>query len=135
MRLLNAISGQMNDFLSEENTPAYAILSHTWSDEEVTLADMARPDVQLKKGHAKIRGCCRQAAVDGFEWVWVDTYVLIFLPSVTRRVKFTIAILGVASIRPAAPSFLKPSTPCSSGTSGLQYATHISVTYQVLTMN
>ncbi|KAJ8108095.1 hypothetical protein ONZ43_g6530 [Nemania bipapillata] len=39
MWLLNACSWEMKDFMSEADTPPYAILSHTWSDEEVSFRD------------------------------------------------------------------------------------------------
>ena len=55
--------------------PTYAILSHTWGDNEVTFEDIEeeRPSVRRKKGYAKIWYCCRQARADGHQWVWVDT--------------------------------------------------------------
>jgi hypothetical protein len=55
--------------------PPYAILSHTWgeADEEVKLQDVGTPGVAQKAGYAKIKGCCRQAQVDGLAYAWVDT--------------------------------------------------------------
>jgi hypothetical protein len=55
--------------------PSYAILSHTWGegDEEVKLQDLGAPGVERKAGYAKIKGCCRQAQMDGLVYAWVDT--------------------------------------------------------------
>lgn len=59
------------------HVPAYAILSHTWGTEEVTLQDMeANADMSKtasKAGWAKIRFCADQAAADGLQYFWVDT--------------------------------------------------------------
>ncbi|KAH6999350.1 heterokaryon incompatibility protein-domain-containing protein [Ilyonectria destructans] len=51
----------------------YAILSHTWGEEEVTFQDFYKPGRHLKKGFKKILACCKQANEDGIRWVWVDT--------------------------------------------------------------
>jgi hypothetical protein len=57
------------------NVPAYAILSHTWGDDdqEVTLKDLAEGSGKSKTGYQKIRFCGEQAARDGFRYIWVDT--------------------------------------------------------------
>ncbi|KAI0377291.1 heterokaryon incompatibility protein-domain-containing protein [Hypomontagnella monticulosa] len=76
MRLLNSCSGEMKFFLSYTHIPPYAILSHTWGDEEVTYKDwktLSWKEVRSKKGFQKIEYCCQQAASDGLEWVWIDT--------------------------------------------------------------
>lgn len=39
MRLLNTGTYQLHAFLGKE-TPAYAILSHTWDDEEILFDDL-----------------------------------------------------------------------------------------------
>lgn len=76
MRLLNSCSGEMRTFMSYSDVPPYAILSHTWDEEEVSYQDwqtLPWPALQEKKGFQKIEYCCQQAARDGLEWVWVDT--------------------------------------------------------------
>ncbi|KAI1324210.1 heterokaryon incompatibility protein-domain-containing protein [Xylariaceae sp. FL0255] len=76
MRLLNACSWELRDFISEKNTPPYAILSHTWGDEEVSFRDWETQPatlVETKEGFVKIEYCCAQAISDGYEWVWIDT--------------------------------------------------------------
>jgi hypothetical protein len=72
MRLINAKTVQVQEFPSDESVPAFAILSHTWSDQECTLRHM-EANVKDRMGYAKIEHCCRQALKDGLQWVWVDT--------------------------------------------------------------
>ena len=60
----------------EKDKPKYAILSHTWNDDEVTFQDMVKGTAQGKKGYTKIEYCCKQALLDALEYTWVDTYVL-----------------------------------------------------------
>jgi hypothetical protein len=76
MRLINASSPTLDveEFLIGSQIPPYAILSHTWDQEEVTLDDMQ--DLRLakrKKGLNKIEAACRLAKEDGLQYVWVDT--------------------------------------------------------------
>ncbi|KAK4442736.1 heterokaryon incompatibility protein-domain-containing protein [Podospora aff. communis PSN243] len=77
MRLLNSATGLMRDFVSDDDMPDYAILSHTWeSDQEISFRqweDRQAFDISHKTGFVKIERFCAQAARDGFEWVWVDT--------------------------------------------------------------
>ncbi|KAJ0158907.1 Vegetative incompatibility protein HET-E-1 [Colletotrichum tanaceti] len=72
MRLLNAQSLHLREFY-DDSVPVYAILSHTWEDDDVTLQDLTGPAGTAKAGFSKIRACCNQAIKDGYEWVWVDT--------------------------------------------------------------
>ncbi|KAF2726451.1 HET-domain-containing protein, partial [Polyplosphaeria fusca] len=62
---------------SSDPIPTYAILSHTWGKEEVTLRDMEadadRSKTTSKAGWAKIQFCADQAAADGLQYFWVDT--------------------------------------------------------------
>jgi hypothetical protein len=53
--------------------PPYAILSHTWEKEEVSMHDLAQPNVSRKAGFKKIRYCCEKALKDNLEYAWVDT--------------------------------------------------------------
>ncbi|KAI0849257.1 HET-domain-containing protein [Daldinia vernicosa] len=75
MRLLSSSSGEMKFFPSRAGIPPYAILSHTWEEEEVSFQDWQgeREKVKKVKGFRKIEYCCQQAVKDGFDWVWVDT--------------------------------------------------------------
>jgi hypothetical protein len=88
----------------------YAILSHTWEEEEVSFQEMRANDrAKREKGYKKIEKCCQQARVDGYEYAWVDTCWYgsgnIYTYQLTRPV----------SIRAAVRSSQRPSTPCSTG--------------------
>jgi len=75
MRLLRADTGEIKEFVSDR-IPPYAILSHTWGSEEVTLVDwmaMEKAKLQKKQGYTKIQCGRDQAIKDGLEWIWVDT--------------------------------------------------------------
>jgi hypothetical protein len=58
-----------------KNCPAYAILSHTWGDdeEEVTFQELLEGSGESKPGYRKIRSCGEQAASDGLQYFWADT--------------------------------------------------------------
>lgn len=52
----------------------YAILSHTWGDEEVTFQEMQSGDPPTwKEGYRKIVGTCKLALESGIRYAWVDT--------------------------------------------------------------
>jgi len=73
MRLINTSTGVVETFLGR-NIPQYAILSHTWEDEEVSSADITQPSCNKSlKGFAKIEGTCKLAWTEGFQYAWVDT--------------------------------------------------------------
>jgi hypothetical protein len=65
MRLLNSLTGEPTVFISDDAIPLYAILSHTWGGEEVSLQDLPYSKTKLKKGYKKIRYACDQALKDG----------------------------------------------------------------------
>lgn len=73
MRLINTSTFDLHDFSLIPDKPPYAILSHTWDEDEVTFQDMATPARSLKKGWAKIAVTCQTAARQGLEFAWVDT--------------------------------------------------------------
>jgi hypothetical protein len=55
MRLLNACTLQLEEFFSNpRGIPDYAILSHTWGAEEVTLEDVRNGSAQNKLRFQKI---------------------------------------------------------------------------------
>ncbi|KAK7894805.1 hypothetical protein LTR67_005544 [Exophiala xenobiotica] len=72
MRLLNTKTLRLKEFVSTEGVK-YAILSHRWEDEEVSLQQLVVGDVRGKLGYVKIQRFCGLAAKDGYEWAWVDT--------------------------------------------------------------
>lgn len=61
------------DLLGKDEIPPYAILSHTWGNEEVTFDDLTNGTGKEKNGHDKIRFCMQQAARDGLHHSWIDT--------------------------------------------------------------
>jgi hypothetical protein len=58
-----------------DNIPSYAILSHTWGEdeEEVTFNDLVTGAGKSKTGYRKIQFCREQAARDNLQYFWVDT--------------------------------------------------------------
>ena len=94
MRLLSTSTFKLEDFLDEETIPRYAILSHRWEGEEITLQEVQQKDTiillnstktrvangeplysfqNIKKGFLKIIGCALQAEKDGIGYIWCDT--------------------------------------------------------------
>jgi hypothetical protein len=100
MRLINVYTLDMEEYF-DSNVPEYAILSHTWSHEEVSLRDWTMitqsqkfdpgllpesiralfyflgvslfQEVEKKSGYSKIIACCEQAKRDNLHYAWVDT--------------------------------------------------------------
>ncbi|KAK3304968.1 heterokaryon incompatibility protein-domain-containing protein [Chaetomium strumarium] len=77
MRLINTSTLALAEFHNAASTPPYAILSHTWEqEEEVTFQQfttLPHREVTLKKGFAKIAQTCALARARGLDWAWVDT--------------------------------------------------------------
>ncbi|OOF92107.1 hypothetical protein ASPCADRAFT_518000 [Aspergillus carbonarius ITEM 5010] len=96
MRLINVEGYETGSLKIEEfydeDIPPYAILSHTWGEEEVTLRDMEETyakrtakkgpihsrvmdifAVTRKKGYPKIHMTCAIAKAHGLGYAWVDT--------------------------------------------------------------
>lgn len=72
MRLLSTFTLALSEFVGSQ-VPPYAILSHTWGDEEVLINDIHNGTARSKRGFKKLGGCCEKAVADGFRWVWIDT--------------------------------------------------------------
>jgi hypothetical protein len=72
MRLLNTSTIQFREFHGSQ-VPYYAILSHTWGEEEVSFDEMQDEKGRDKVGYKKIADCCALAASDGWDYVWIDT--------------------------------------------------------------
>jgi hypothetical protein len=77
MRLVNNETMMLEEFMgSGRQSPKYAILSHTWGEEEVTFQDFTLPDKGMKFrkiGYRKIERTCQLAREAGLKYVWVDT--------------------------------------------------------------
>ncbi|KAM6513911.1 hypothetical protein FALCPG4_015104 [Fusarium falciforme] len=75
MRLINVLSKELEEFFGDK-IPDYAILSHTWGDEEVSFQEWHNrhdPAVSSKKGYMKITSACHRAHDGGLSYLWVDT--------------------------------------------------------------
>jgi hypothetical protein len=71
MRLLNVQTLKLESFLGQ--VPPYAILSHTWGNEEVQFDELNSASAQGKVGYQKIHSACTKANEDGHSYVWIDT--------------------------------------------------------------
>ncbi|KAK5657628.1 hypothetical protein OQA88_2700 [Cercophora sp. LCS_1] len=72
MRLINTSTKVLEEFIGR-NIPEYAILSHTWAEEEVTFKDFTAGSYNTMKGYQKIEATCRLAREAGIQYAWVDT--------------------------------------------------------------
>jgi hypothetical protein len=72
MRLINVHTRQFEEFIGR-NIPQYAILSHTWEDEEVTYKHYVDGQWRDMKGYVKIDKTCCLAKINGIDYAWVDT--------------------------------------------------------------
>ncbi|KAH6724354.1 heterokaryon incompatibility protein-domain-containing protein [Leptodontidium sp. MPI-SDFR-AT-0119] len=92
MWLLDTSTLALSSFMGDD-VPPYAILSHTWGAEEVSLQDMLSLQnpvnqtfdfrgalaqklvlaIKDRAGYLKIKQCCAQALTDGYKYAWVDT--------------------------------------------------------------
>lgn len=74
MRLLHTEDLQLKTFGRKK--PAYAILSHTWGDNEILFQDLqpdAVGDWRQRRGAKKVLGAAAQAVSDGYKFIWIDT--------------------------------------------------------------
>lgn len=53
--------------------PAYAILSHRWTDDEVLFKDIKNNTSMNRAGYFKLRGAILKAWADGYAYLWDDT--------------------------------------------------------------
>lgn len=72
MRLINTQTLTLHDFTGS-NTPKYAILSHRWTDEELSFKEFSKGRSKDKKGYRKIVEFCEFLRRWGRGWCWVDT--------------------------------------------------------------
>lgn len=76
MRLIKSSTLELEYFSTEKFLPEYAILSHTWEEEEeeeVLFADMEKGTAAGKAGYRKLLYSSQQAIADGLDYVWIDT--------------------------------------------------------------
>lgn len=73
MRLINIRTLELEEYFGDK-IPRYAILSHTWGEEEVSYQDWQNVNQRsAKKGYQKIRACCDVARGFPIDHLWVDT--------------------------------------------------------------
>jgi hypothetical protein len=74
MRLINTTTRELEEFIGR-NLPKYAILSHTWEEEEVSYQDYMNGKHlgSHMRGFVKIDMTCKLAVRDGFQYAWIDT--------------------------------------------------------------
>jgi hypothetical protein len=72
MRLINCETMKL-EFFDNSEAPPYAILSHTWENEEVSFEDFHDEEKrENKKGWQKIAAICLMAQINGLSHAWVD---------------------------------------------------------------
>lgn len=70
---INTTSLLLESVLEPRNVQ-YAILSHTWEQDEVSLQDFGNLDFARRKaGFSKIEKTCQIARSRGLKYAWVDT--------------------------------------------------------------
>lgn len=75
MRLLNCTTMRLEDHLGPK-TPDYAILSHTWEEEEILFEDLQnspRGKWENKKGARKVLDSISEARRLDLSYIWIDT--------------------------------------------------------------
>jgi len=84
MRLINTETGLLEDIIGDD-IPTYAILSHTWEKDEVSMQEfqhLTDPEFardpktkagKAKAGYIKIQECVRLAKKKKMPYIWVDT--------------------------------------------------------------
>jgi len=75
MRLLNTRTLKLESF-NESDIPPYAILSHTWGDDEVLFRDVVSGTIESwggKAGARKVLEAIEAAKAMSYNYLWVDT--------------------------------------------------------------
>ncbi|EPE09010.1 HET domain-containing protein [Ophiostoma piceae UAMH 11346] len=78
MRLINTKTLIQREFNGQpgRDIPPYAILSHTWTEDEISYREFSRGvsfERQSSTGFLKIQHCCSVARGLGINWAWIDT--------------------------------------------------------------
>jgi len=82
MRLIDKSTPQLKE-LDNSSKPAYAILSHIWTGEEISFDEMLCPttETQRKAGFLKIKGCCDMAKGHGLSCMHGSTHAARYSPT------------------------------------------------------
>ena len=67
MRLLNTRTLALVEYVKD--IPRYAILSHTWGGDEVSLQDLTSDTGRRKAGWSKIINACLYASANRWEYI------------------------------------------------------------------
>lgn len=67
MRLLSVHTLRITEF--GQDVPPYAILSHTWGNEEISFVQIQEGTGSDLEGYRKVSESCRQARHDGLDFV------------------------------------------------------------------
>ncbi|KAG8525617.1 uncharacterized protein KY384_009261 [Bacidia gigantensis] len=67
MRLLHTSQHRLFEY-NDDDVPPYAVLSHTWGENEISYQDFLQG-----RRNEKILQCCRLAASESWDYVWIDT--------------------------------------------------------------
>ena len=73
MRFINTYTLKLHEFVDARKAPPYAILSHSWREDEVSFKDYMKGRKHGGAGCKKIIDCCAFALSRGMNWAWVDT--------------------------------------------------------------
>lgn len=63
---------KMEEFVSDANC-VYAVLSHTWGEEEVSFQQYSTPEAHSMAGYRKIECSCALASRSELPYLWIDT--------------------------------------------------------------
>ena len=72
MRLIHTTTLQLHEY-HEPSIPPYAILSHTWGEEEISFRGFESREREHRSGFQKIIQTCRIAKSQGLDFTWIDT--------------------------------------------------------------
>ena len=72
MRVLDTETRKLKEFIRYPDEP-YAILSHTWGNDEVVFEDLKTGASEQKAGYSKIETSCKLAHTEGYSWIWINT--------------------------------------------------------------
>ncbi|KAH7016347.1 heterokaryon incompatibility protein-domain-containing protein, partial [Microdochium trichocladiopsis] len=71
MRLVDTATEQLIQLVSPPSR--YAILSHTWEEDEVLFQDFEKGRAHERKGYAKFRGAVKLARDECHRYIWIDS--------------------------------------------------------------
>ena len=73
MYLVNIHTLRLEDFVGS-GIPPYAILSHRWTEEELTFKEVFKQRANVeKKGYRKMLAACEVTKTYGLQYLWIDT--------------------------------------------------------------